>query len=390
MARIGVDVRCFADGRRTGVEEYALGFLDNLFQMDQRNEYILFFNAFKGREIDFSWIKKYPHVTLKKFNYPNKILNLFFWYLHWPKIDRMLGGVDIFFMPNINFGSFSPETKLLLTVHDLSFERYAETFSWKRRIWHFFVNPKYLCQRADRIIAISQSTATDIMELFGIQKEKIRVIHNGLMEKFRIFDRNDGNLVRVKERYGLPYKFILYLGTIEPRKNIVAIIRGYNKLQKKASKQKDDELQKYKLVIAGSEGWLGEEIFKEANNSKYKKNIIFTKFIQEGDKEYVLNLASLFVYPSLFEGFGFPPLEAMACGVPTIASNNSSLPEVVGAGAMMIDADRPDEIFQAMQEILKKKELRDDLVSNGLMQVKKFTWPKAAGEFLKMINRSIA
>ncbi len=389
MARIGVDVRCFADGRRTGVEEYALGFLDSLFQMDQRNDYILFFNAFKNRHVDFSWIKKYPHVTLHTFNYPNKLLNLCFWYLHWPKIDRMLGGVDMFFMPNINFASFSPETKVLLTVHDLSFERYAETFSWKRRAWHFFINPKGLCQRANRIIAISQSTAADIVELFGVRKEKIRVISNGLSEKFTVLDRNDGNLVRVKEKYSLPYKFILYLGTIEPRKNIVAIIRAYNKLQKKASKQGDEELQKYKLVIAGSEGWLGEEIFSEAKASKYKKNIIFTKFIKEGDKEYVLNLAALFVYPSLFEGFGFPPLEAMACGVPTITSNNSSLPEVVGAGAMMIDADKPDEIFQAMQEILKKSDLRNDLVTKGLAQAKKFTWSKAAGEFLKMINRPI-
>jgi glycosyltransferase involved in cell wall biosynthesis len=385
--RIGIDVRCFADGRRTGVEEYALGFLESLFEMDERNEYVLFFNSFKNKKIDFSWIEKYPHVTLKRFSYPNKILNLFFWYLQWPKIDRMVGGTDIFFMPNINFGAFSRKTKLVLTVHDLSYERYAQTFSWKRRAWHFFVNPKKICRRADRIVAISRSTAFDLMELFGVREEKIRVIHNGLPEKFRALDRNNENLIRVKEKYSLPYKFILYLGTIEPRKNIAAIIRAYNRLQKNAFREGDEEMQKYKLVIAGSDGWLSEGIFEEAKQSKHKNSIIFAKFIKEKDKEYVLNLASLFIYPSFFEGFGFPPLEAMACGVPTIASNNSSLPEVVGDGGIMIDADKPDEICAAAKEILKNRKFREELISKGLLQSEKFTWKKAAGEFLKMIYK---
>lgn len=385
--RIGIDVRCFADGRRTGVEEYALGFLEGLFTMDERNEYILFFNSFKNREVDFSWLKKYPNVTLKKFNYPNKILNLFFWYLRWPKIDQMVGGTDIFFMPNINFASFSQKTKLILTVHDLSFERYSQTFSWKRRGWHFFVNPKAMCLKAHRVLSVSQSTAQDIAQLYGINKDKIKVIYNGLPEKFKVLNRNDINLIRVKEKYGLPYKFILYLGTIEPRKNIVAIVRAYNKFQKNAIKHGDEEAQKYKLVIAGSDGWLSDKIFDEIRRSKYKNNIIFAKFIKEEDKEYVLNLASLFVYPSFFEGFGFPPLEAMASGVPTIASNNSSLPEIVGDGGIMIDADKPDEIYFAMREILNDGKLRERLISSGSMQAQKFSWKKAAEDFLKMINR---
>ncbi|EKE10870.1 MAG: hypothetical protein ACD_15C00190G0005 [uncultured bacterium] len=385
--RIGIDVRCFADGRRTGVEEYALGFLDNIFQMDTRNEYVLFFNSFKKRKVDFSWTDKYPNVTIKKFNYPNKILNLFFWYLNWPKIDRMVGGADIFFMPNINFYSVSEKTKLILTVHDLSYERYAKTFSWKRRIWHFFVNPQKMCKKADAIISISHSTAQDIMDLFGIGKGKIRIIYNGISDKFKLLDRNNPDLIKAKERYNLPYKFILYLGTIEPRKNIVSVVRAYNKLQKNAIKEGNEEMQKIKLVIAGSEGWLGESIFDEIRKSKYAKNIIVAKFIKEEDKECVLNLASLFVYPSFFEGFGFPPLEAMACGTPTITSNNSSLPEVVGNGAIMIDPDKPDEIFCAMREVIKNNDFRNDLVSRGALQAKKFTWKKSAGEFLKMINK---
>ena len=385
--RIGIDVRCLAEGRRTGVEEYTLNFLDNLFSLDSRNEYVLFFNSFKSSKVDFSWIEKYPNVSLRKFKFPNKVLNFMLWYLNWPKLDQLIGGADIFFMPNIGFGGVSAKTKLIVTMHDLSFERYPETFSWVRRLWHMFINPKRICQKAHRIIAVSESTKNDVVKIYGIDESKVRVIYSGIAEKFCVLDRNNEGLIRTKEKYGLPYKFILYLGTIEPRKNIVGIVRAYNDLQEWAKKNKSEELLKYKLIIAGSRGWLSEKIFREISKSKSKENIGVLNFVEEDDKEFVLSLASLFVYPSLFEGFGFPPLEAMACGVPVIASNNSSLPEIVGNGGCLVDPDKPDEIFQAMKEILSKGELKDSFVSKGLAQAKKFSWQRSAEEFLKMINK---
>jgi len=385
--RIGIDVRCLEEGRKTGVEEYTLNLLTNLFKLDTRNEYILFFNSFKSAPVDFSWIEQFPNVSLRRFKWPNKVLNFLFWYFNWPKIDKLIGGTDIFFMPNIIFGSVSQETKLIATIHDLSFARYPETFSWKRRWWHIFINPKKICQRADRIIAVSDSSAQDIAKLFRIKREKIQRIYSGASERFEIVDRNDSELIRVKEKYNLPFKFILFLGTIEPRKNISAIIAAYDQLQKDAGNANQVEIGKYKLVIAGSEGWLSEDIFAEINASKYRDNIIVAKFIDEEDKKFVLNLASLFVYPSLFEGFGFPPLEAMACGVPVIVSNNSSLPEVVGSGGVMIDPHKPDELYRAMKDVLKNNELRGNLIAKGIIQAKKFNWTKTAEEFLKMIHR---
>ncbi len=385
--RIGIDVRCLSEGRRTGVEEYTLNFLQRLFELDTRNDYILFFNSFKSPQADFSWLEKYPRVVLKKFSFPNKILNFLFWYLNWPKIDKLIGGVDIFFMPNIIFGSVSSDTKLIVTIHDLSFERYPETFSWIRRVWHMFINTKKICQRADKIIAVSESSARDIASLLQIDKNKIQTSYSGVSEKFQVLDRNNSDLVKIKEKYDLPYKFILYLGTIEPRKNITGIVRAFNLLQAEAEKSGNTEIQKYKLVVAGSKGWLSEKIFAEINASKYRKDIKVINFVEDADKEFVLNLAALFVYPSFFEGFGFPPLEAMACGVPVITSNNSSLPEIVGSGGIMIDSDKPDEIYQAMKEILTKSELRDNLIAKGLAQAQKFTWTKTAEDFLKLINK---
>ncbi len=381
--KIGVDIRCLTVGRRTGVEEYAINLLENLFCKDKDNEYILFLNSFKKPAADLNWIKKYSNVKLKFFRFPNKLLNLFFWYFRWPKIDKLLGGVDIFFAPNINFIAVSNKAKLVLTVHDISFEYCPETFSLKRKIWHFFINPKELAQRADKIIAISKSTKDDLVNFYKIKESKITVVHNGISDKFKIIDRNDLKLVQVKERYKLPYKFILYLGTIEPRKNIVGALRAYNILRKEEKRLGD-----YKMVIAGAEGWKSKKIFTEIEKSPFNKDIIFTGIIKDEDKPFFYNLASLFVYPSFFEGFGFPPLEAMKCGVPVIVSHSSSLPEVVNSAGILIDPDKPDEIYQAMKEILLNKSFKEKLSEKGLKQSKKFNWRKTAEEFLAILNKA--
>jgi glycosyltransferase involved in cell wall biosynthesis len=386
MSRIGIDIRCLAEGRRTGVEEYTRYFLKNLLTADKENEYVLFLNSFKKPKADLEWVKEYPNVSLKITRYPNKLLNFFFWYLGWPKIDSLIGGVDVFFLPNIIFGAVSQKAKLFATIHDLSFERYPETFSMRRQLWHNFINPKKIVKRADRIIAVSESTKNDLISLYGIDPQKIRVILSGVDLKFRVIGRNDGRLVAVKEKYSLPYKFILYLGTIEPRKNIAGVVRAFNFLQADAKKEGNDELQKYKLVIAGHRGWLSGEIFSEIENSEFRDQIIFTDFVADEDKEYLYNLASAFVYPSFFEGFGFPVLEAMACGIPTVTSNNSSLPEIAGPAAILIDPNKPEEIFLSLREILTQRELAEKMKSAGLARAQNFQWPKAAREFISLIK----
>lgn len=385
--RIAVDVRCLMDGRRTGVEEYTLNLLMNLLEIDKKNRYVLFYNSYKRPRFNFSMFRKYDNVEIRRFRWPNKLLNFFFWYLDWPKIDRMVGGADIVFFPNIIFGSVSRECKLILTIHDLSFERMPECYSWKRRLWHIFINPKRLCRRADKIIAVSDSTKKDVSFWYGIGENKITTIHSAVCDRFRSLDRNDLGLLEVKEKYGLPFKFILYFGTIEPRKNIIGVIKAYNRLQKFAEDNKREELLKYKLVIAGETGWLGEKIFREIEKSPYKNKIQVIKSVKNSVKPYLYNLATLFVYVSLFEGFGFPPLEAMKCGVPVIASNNSSLPEVVGDGGMLIDPDKPDDIYEAMKEMLEKKELREMTARKGLEKSKEFDWTTSARRFLEMMAK---
>lgn len=382
--RIGIDVRCLAEGKRTGVEEYVLALLTELFETDRDNEYVLFFNAWSGSVPDFvsECVAKYPNVSLKAFRFPNKLLNLTLWYLNRPKLDLLAGGTDIFFLPNLNFAAVSDRTKLIVTAHDLSFELFPETFSWKQRIWHFLISLRRLARRADRIIAVSQSTKNDLIAKYGVPEEKIIVIPNGIGTHFRMMSRNDLELVTVQEKYGLPFRFILYLGTFEPRKNILALIRSYEALMRLGH----PTLGKYALVLAGTRGWKCDEIFEALRQSPYRDRIFLPGFIADEDKVALYNLASVFVYPSLYEGFGFPPLEAMASGVPVIVSHSSSLPEVVGDAGIMIDPYQPDELFHALQELLCDQELSQALQSQGLARAPRFSWGETGRQTLGLFR----
>lgn len=392
--RIVIDARCLVEGRRTGVEEYTLGLLSELFEFDKKNEYILFVNSWKEPKFNFSYFKKFPNVRVKRFRFPNKLLNFLFWYLGWPKIDRMAGGssVDILFLPNIIFFAASKDVKVVSTIHDLSFERYSEHFSLKRKLWHLFINARKICRRADKIIAVSISTKNDLVNLYGIQPQKIEVVKSAVSKELKSLDRNNPALIGVKEKYKLPYRFILFLGTIEPRKNITGLVRAYNVLQMELKKQEKtslvaQDMLRYELVIAGEKGWKSEGIFREIEKSPYREKIKVVSKVCDQDKTSLYNLASLFTYPSFFEGFGFPPLEAMACGAPVIASNNSSIPEVVGEAGVLIDPDKPDEIYRAMREILGSRAFRDTLRERGFARAGEFSWRKTAVATFKIFEK---
>jgi glycosyltransferase involved in cell wall biosynthesis len=222
----------------------------------------------------------------------------------------------------------------------------------------------------------------------GVGEEYKKINYKLQITNYKLLDLNlvneVGKLYGVKTKYNLPEKFILFLGTIEPRKNIVGLIQAYSQL-----KIKNYKLQNYKLVIAGGKGWRSNEIYEEWEKSEYKDDIIFLGYIDNQDKPYIYNLASVFVYPSFYEGFGFPPLEAMACGVPVITSFASSLPEIVGDAGIMIDPYNINDLAEAISKVLSDEKLRNSMIEKGLEQAKKFSWGKAAGEYLDIINQKL-
>lgn len=385
--RIGIDIRALLEGRHTGVEEYTINLLRRLFMEDSRNEYLLFISGKKKLKVKPclpAGRSQKLKVSMKYFPVSNRLLNLSFKSFGRPYLDKLLSGVDVFWAPNINLVPTTRDCKKIITFHDLSFERHPEFFSLKRRLWHKFINPKKLAQEAGVIIAVSQSSKQDLIDLYNVNPQKIKVIYSGVGEQFQPLLEKNSQFDRVKEKYNLPEKFILYLGTIEPRKNLIGLIKAYEILMKKFLIPNSRFLIP-KLVIAGTKGWLYENIFGKAIHSKYSKDIIFTGFVEDKDKPFLYNLATLFVYPSFYEGFGFPPLEAMACGLPSITSNVSSLPEIAGDAAIMVDPYKPDELARAIEMILTDKKLRQRLSEKGMEQAKKFSWEKCAESTLHVL-----
>ncbi|MFA5871205.1 MAG: glycosyltransferase family 1 protein [Parcubacteria group bacterium] len=381
--KIGIDGRCLEEKNISGVGEYTLELLLHLLEIDKKNRYIIFSNSYKQAIGHIEKLAKFSNVKIERYRWPNKLFNFSLWYFGYPKIDRLIGGVNLFFAPNINFLAVSKNCPLILTLHDLSFERYPEFFSRKTRLWHFFfVNPRKLIRKAEKIIAVSESTKEDLEKLYGVSSAKISVIRHGVGKSYGVVSRNNPKLLEVQKKYDLPYKFILYLGNVDPRKNITSIIRAYD-----LYREKDSGETKYKLVIAGQMNAHSYKSVFQAQKSKYIKDITFIGYVDGDDKPYIYNLSSIFIYPSFFEGFGLPVLEAMACGKPIICSNSSSFPEVVEKAAITIDPDRPDEMAEILLSLLKSNKLQDRLSSASLNQAKKFSWEKCAQETLDLFQK---
>ena len=383
--KVGIDIRVLMDEYYSGVSEYTANLLSAIFALDKKNEYKLFYNSWHNLDKRLG-IWNGENVTVIARHIPNKIFNYFYQkLLAYPKLDQVLGGVDVFLSPHFNFTCLSRRTKKIITVHDLSFLRYPEFFSARKNFWHRALRVKKNLQTADKIIAVSENTKNDIIELSGVPAEKIRVIYSGNNANAKVEAANESmSEVEAKDfltNHNLTGRIILYLGTIEPRKNIVGLIKAYNELRDKNELFKD-----IKLVLAGAHGWKEEKIYKEWRISPYQDDIIFLGYISQKEKDILYKKASVFVYPSYYEGFGFPPLEAMTYGLPVICSNVSSLPEVVADAALMINPFVPEEITTALEMILTDETLRQSLVIKGRARAQFFSWEKTAAEYLEVFK----
>ncbi len=257
----------------------------------------------------------------------------------------------------------------VVTVHDLSFLRYPQAFRRFNRAYLGWMT-RLAVRKAARVIAVSESTRRDVIALCGVADEKVTVVPNGVTSDFCPAEAHA--VAAFRQRKGLPERCILFLGTLEPRKNVERLVEAYALL---AQRQRGDLPP---LVIAGAKGWFYDTIFARVAQHGLAGRVIFPGFIPADELPWWYRGATLFVYPSLFEGFGLPVLEAMACGTPTITSNVSSLPEVAGDAALLVAPDDPVALADAMARVLDEPDLAAQMRAAGLMQASHFSWARTA------------
>lgn len=378
---IGIDIRPLMDKRYSGVALYTMELITAMLAQDQSNEYRLFYNGWRAAVPELP-IFKAANVSMVKLGYPNKIFNYaLLRLLGRPRLD-ILTGADIFLLPHINFAAFSARCPVVVVVHDVSWLRFPYFFTRRKNIWHRALGLRRLLGRAQRVVAVSAHTGRDLVELCGVNGQKLRTVSSGISANYRRVDAADANLARVRQSYGLPENFILYIGNIEPRKNIESIIEAYG-IYRAAHPAALE-----RLVIAGAPAWKHNVVRAVASRSVYRADIIFTGYVAERDKVYLYNLARLFVFPSFYEGFGFPPLEAAVCGTPVITANVSSLPEVAGEFAVLVNPYDVNELAGAIETVLTDSGLRAELSARGEQQARKYTWEKCARETLAVLREA--
>ncbi len=276
-------------------------------------------------------------------------------------------------------GPLAAPCPFVVTIYDLSFLRYPGAFRpWNRCYLSRFTAVS--ARRARRVIAISESTKRDVVDLLGVPADRVDVVYCGTDEFFHPLPA--AAVDRFRRERALPERFILFLGTLEPRKNVQALVRAYGRWHAA-------EPDIPKLVVGGGKGWYYDQIFTEVETLGLTGEVIFPGYIGQEELPLWYNAADLFVYPSRFEGFGLPVLEAMACGTPVVTSNVSSLPEVAGDAALLVPPDDEAQLIEAMRRALSDKALRQEMRAKGQAHAATFTWERTARQTAAIYQRAL-
>lgn len=371
--KIGIDTSRTAD-KKTGLERYADNLIRALAAIDRQNQYILypfFWHCFPenpGKAVN----PRKRNFKIRKFWTPS--LTRKAWEAGRIARKKILGGdVDIIHSP---FYTVPEEYlgKIIVTVHDLSFIRYPEFHTPENREFCFRQLEK-IKKQADCVITVSEFSKKELMEIGGIDERRIRVIHEAAAPIFKPA-KGKNKFKKILKKFGIHKKFILYAGSIEPRKNLKILIRALAQVLE----NKIDCV----LVLAGGTSWLTTELKEEISNLGLGDKVIFTGYVTDEELLGLYNLAQVFVYPSIYEGFGLPVLEALASGCPVIASNTSSLPEIVGDAALLIEPEDFGDLAEKITRVFLDNDLRQKLIQKGLTQSQKFSWEKTAKKTLEV------
>lgn len=378
--KIGIDIRLIGK-KRTGDEAVFFNLVKNLAQIDTANDYFLYTDRDpkkdRGLAEEIRKLELKDNFKIIYINLPNR-----FWWNFWtlPNCLRK-NATDVFHTQYIAPFWLPKNVKLILTIHDISFNFYPQFI---KKIDLFFLKmliPRSL-RMAAKIIAVSKFTKSEIEKYYKIPSGKIAVAYNGI--DFRLFNQNISpeKLEIIRKKYHLPENFILYIGTLQPRKNISALVETMQIFSEKYN------LQGLKLVVAGNRKARNFDPRIDETIKKYnlQKNIIFPGWIDEEDKPALFKLARCFVFPSLYEGFGIPIVEAMSAGTPVVCSNQEALLEVGGSAILSSNPDDANQMAENIYKALKDEGIRSDLMKRGIERAKYFSWRKNAEKTLEIYN----
>jgi glycosyltransferase involved in cell wall biosynthesis len=363
--RIGIDAR-LTQYRQAGISRYTMQLIEGLGRCQTADEFVVL-QSIRSKTL----LVDRPNFVRRRILTPShhRLEQLAL------PLELYAARLDVLHSPDF-IPPFLRRCRSVITIHDLVFMLFPHFLT--KDAARYYGQIDEAVRRTDAIIAVSQSTKQDIMRLLGVPEKKISVIYEAVSPAFRP-QRSAETTRRARERFGIPGDFILFVSTIEPRKNVPMLLKAFRWLL-------DHYRLDVKLVLAGEKGWLFGEVFQQVTKQKLQEDVIFLGRVSNEELLMLYNTAQVLVAPSIYEGFGLTPLEAMACGTPVVVSNVSALPEIVGDAGLLVDPNNAEEIAVAVARLLGDAELRTSLVEKGYRRASVFSWDKAAQDTLALYH----
>ncbi len=375
--KIAVNTRFLLSNKLEGIGIYTQQIFKRVVEQMPEHEFYFLFDRPYDDEFIFAKNVK-PIVVSPPARHP------FLWYWWFEKsVPKILKEhqIDLFISPD-GFCSLSTDIPQIITIHDLGFEHFPLHTPFLVRNYYKHFTPKY-CEKADKILAVSQFTKNDIIKKYKIDEKKIDVVYNGFENsQWSMVNgqfNNKKKLSDIDYRLSTKTSYFLFVGAVHPRKNVLGLLKAFEHFKNTYS-------HSHKLVIVGRKAWMNTELENFFQQMNYKKDVIWIEDIERNNLLELVQHAFALVYPSLFEGFGIPVIEAMSSGIPVITSNVSSLPEVAGNAAILVNPNNTDDISDAMNLLITNKNLRNELITKGLIRAKDFDWNISAKKIIEIIK----
>lgn len=362
---IGIDASRAARRERTGTENYSLHLIRALLELGSPHRFRLYFNQ-----------RPVPNLFPPSPQADWRIIPFARLWTHLRLASEMLfRAPDVLFVPAHVLPLIHPRS--VVTVHDLGYRYFPEAHTRSARLYLEW-GTRYSARASRLVIADSRATRDDLARMYGVPEDRIRVAYPGIRPGLAPVD-DRAAIDRVLDRYGISRPYLLYVGTLQPRKNLLRLMDAFATLP-----------GQHALVLAGKKGWLYSDILRRAEALGVGHRVIFTGYVPDDDLPALLSGAEVFVFPSLYEGFGLPVLEALACGIPVVCSDTSSLPEVAGDAALLVSPTDTEALAAAISRVLADADLRQALVVRGREQAAQFTWRRCARTVLEVLEEAAA